>query len=259
MTNIISITIAVIAVLVSFFFWYRQRGSEKLKQEFIAVVTHKFRTPMTGIRWAINMLRNDVNLQQKDDLIKEIERANERLVEIVDLLTGFSTFENKAQYSYQFISLPNLIQTTLPKYSQMIRDKKMHFDIDISSDAPAVYIDKSRIQFVLDTLLENALRYTPPNGYIGIKLIRQGQTVILSISDTGMGLSPAEMKKMFKKFWRGDYAKTIDPDGMGLGLHTTKAIVEHHGGRIWVQSKGRDQGATFYVQLKISGYGFKFR
>lgn len=259
MINIISIALAIVAILLFFLSQRHQRESERLKQEFIAVVTHKFRTPMTGIRWAINMLRHDVSLQQKDDLIKEIERANERLVEIIDLLTGFSTLENKAQYSYQFISLPNLFETTLPKYSQIIRDKKMHFDIDVNGDVPAVYIDKSRIQFVIDTLLENALKYTPPNGHIGIKLVRQDQTVILSVSDTGVGLSPVEMSRLFNKFWRSDYAKTIDPEGMGLGLYAVKTIVEHHGGRVWAESKGRDQGTTFYVQLKISGYGFKIR
>jgi len=247
------------AVLITLWFWRRARQNEKLKEEFITTVTHKFRTPMTGIKWAVEMLHNDVTFQKKEDLLKEIEKATERIREIVDLLTGFATLDAPGERQYELTSLHTLIEKTLERYAQPIREKKIAFNTNLSGAVPSLMLDKTKIQFVLDVLLENALQYTPPGGLVGIGLARNKQNIRLSVSDNGLGIKSSDLGFIFKRFWRSDAAKQLDTEGMGLGLYTARRIIERLGGRMWVESPGLNLGSTFFVELPITGYDFKFK
>jgi two-component system sensor histidine kinase VicK len=244
---------------VTFFFKRREKAADQLKQEFITVVTHKFRTPLTGIKWAVGSLHDNVSFQNKEDLLKEIERATQRIVEIIDLLTEFATYDAKGQNAYEFVPARQLVEAALDKQAEAIRTKQITFNIQVSDDVPALFVDKSRIQFALDVLVENAVKYTPAGGIISISAVRDKQFVVLSLTDTGIGLTKEELSYVGESFWRGAEAKTADPNGMGLGVSTARSIVRRHGGELWAESPGRGQGATFHLRLKIEGYNFKFK
>lgn len=224
--------------------------NNRLKYEFVSVVTHKFRTPLTGIKWAIATLRKDITLEQKEDLFKEIERETQRLVEIVDLVVNFVKFDEKLEYAYEAVSLREMVDGALQRYAKQIREKNIHFRVEPAQSLPLIIIDKRKIQFVIDMLFDNAIRYTPPRGKISVLFVQKNRSIILSISDTGIGIEPSDLKRIFTRFFRGADAKKIDTEGMGLGLNTAKIVIEKHGGKIWVESKGKNQGSTFFVELK---------
>jgi len=249
----------VVIVALLWIFRRREQESERLKQEFVTVVTHKFRTPMTGIKWAMEMLHNNVTFQQKEDYLKEMDRAAERLREIIDLLTGFASVNNDSRRAYSFVSPRQLTEESLAKHGPLIRDKQLALETEIESDVPSLLTDKNKLQFVLDVLLDNAIKYTPAGGQIKVGLRREGNFVVLTVGDTGMGFSPSDRRRIFQRFWRGENAKLADPEGMGLGLFTARAIVRRLGGEMRAESPGLSQGAHFSAQIPITGYGFKFK
>ena len=239
-------------VLVTFYgYWREQAESDRARDEFISVITHKFRTPLTGVKWAIEMLRTNLTEQQKQDVLRQMEDSNERLMEIVDLTVGFAKFDKHLEYAYEAGSLREFVDFSLQKYSDKVRAKNINFTLNSDSALPLVIIDKRKIQFVIDMLIDNAIKYTPAGGVITISFEQKGSYLILSIHDTGIGISWADKRNVFKKFYRSHNAKITDTEGMGLGLYAAKSIIDKHRGRIWFDSKGVGKGTTFHIALRI--------
>jgi signal transduction histidine kinase len=241
----------IVVLIIMLTFWFRESADEKLRYEFFTIVTHKFNTPLTGLRWAIQMLHKELTFQEKEDLLKQMEGANERLMEIVSLLVGFVKFDRRLEYAYEAASVREMIDESLQKYGGQIRQKNISFEINSSQAIPTIIIDKRKIQFVIDMLLDNAVKYTPSGGKIKVEVIQQRKSILLSVADTGIGIKMLDMRKLFKRFYRSEDAKKVDTEGMGLGLYTIKRIVEHHNGRIWAKSGGKGKGSTFYLELKM--------
>jgi len=222
-----------------------------MREEFVSVITHKFRTPLTGVKWAIEMLHNNISEQQKQDILAHMENSNQRLMEIVDLLVGFAKFNKYLEYAYEATSMREIVDISLQKYGDQIRAKNVNFQIKAEPSLPLVVTDKRKIQFVIDMLIDNAIKYTPSGGVITITFSRDKKYILLSVSDTGIGVKWADRRYVFKKFYRGDDARVVDTEGMGLGLYVAKSIVVRHRGRIWFDSKGAGKGTTFYLALRI--------
>ncbi|OHA46472.1 MAG: hypothetical protein A2541_01975 [Candidatus Taylorbacteria bacterium RIFOXYD2_FULL_36_9] len=240
-----------IIILIVLAFIYREVENNKVQNQFIAIVTHKFRTPLTGIRWSIDMLQKDLTLLEKKDLLMEMQKANERLMEIVDLLIGFAKFDKKLEYAFSAVSLRELTDISLNKYSVMIRNKDIKLSLSSDRELPLVIIDKAKIQFVIDMLIDNALKYTPKGGSVAVSFEINNKSVILKVKDTGIGIGFFDGQKIFHHFFRAKNAKLMDTDGLGLGLYTARKIVNHHKGKIWAESEGLNKGSTFSIRLPI--------
>jgi len=244
------VSILIILVITSIFSSWATEN-DRLKYEFITVVTHKFRTPITGIKWAIAALRKDITLQEKEDLLRKMEGTNERLMEIVDLLVGSVKFDKKLEYTYEAASLREMIDVSLQKYSEHIRRKDIIFKIDSGQSLPLIIIDKRKIQFAVDMLIDNAIKYTPSDGTITVSLKQEDDHIILGVHDSGIGINAIDIRRIFKRFFRTTEARALDNEGMGLGLYTVKKIIEKHNGKIWVESEGKGKGSNFFIQLKV--------
>ena len=244
--EILSILLALIVFVI---FILKDNESDVFKSEVMAVITHKFRTPLSGIKWAVSSLQKDITFTEKESLLREINIANDKLIEIVNLLVGLNKYDKKQDYVYVAVAIREMIQNSLNKYADKIKEKKVYFNIEPSSDLPMIIIDKVIFQFVIDSLFDNAIKYTPENGKINVSFKSDYSSLTLVVSDTGMGISFWEMRRLFKMFNRGERAKTIDTEGLGLSLYAAKTIVEKHGGKIWAESKGKDKGATFFVRI----------
>jgi signal transduction histidine kinase len=243
-------TALILTIILAFVF--REVENNRVQNQFITIVTHKFRTPLTGIRWTIDMLQKDLTLLEKKDLLMEMQKANERLMEIVDLLVGFAKFDKRLEYAFESISLREIIDISLNKYSAMIRNKNIKFSIDSDKELPLVIIDKAKIQFVVDMLIDNAIKYTPKEGLITASFELGNKFITLKVIDTGIGFGFLDGRRIFKHFFRAKGARIMDTEGLGLGLYTARMIVNHHHGKLWAESKGVNQGATFCLQLPIS-------
>jgi signal transduction histidine kinase len=247
---ILVISVVIVAVIF-YFIWRNEVESEASRDEFVSVITHKFRTPLTGVKWAIEALRNNNTEQQKQDILAHMENSNQRLMEIVDLMVGFAQFDKHLDYAYEATSLREIVDTSLQKYGDQIRMKNINFQINSLSSMPLVIIDKRKIQFVVDMLIDNAIKYTPAGGLITIGFSQNKKKLTLSIHDTGIGINWLDRGNVFKKYYRSRDAKLSHTEGMGLGLYTAKTIVEKHHGRIWFDSKGTGKGTTFSISLRI--------
>jgi two-component system sensor histidine kinase VicK len=245
---VISVALMIFIVLI---FIFRERESNKIRNEFITIVTHKFRTPLTGIRWTIDMLQKDIALLEKKDLLMEMQKANDRLMEIVDLLVGFAKFDRKLDYAYEAVSLREIVDFSLNKYSAALRSKEIKLSLDSGRELPMVIIDKAKIQFVVDMLIDNAIKYTPKGGSVMASFETDENSITVKITDTGIGFGYFDGLRIFKHFFRSQDAKLMDTEGLGLGLYTARMIVDHHKGRLWAESKGKDKGSTFFLKLPI--------
>lgn len=247
----INILFVLLVLILSLYFFVRERENRKNQSEFITIVTHKFRTPLTGIRWTIDMLQKDLTLLEKKDLLSEMQKANQRLMEIVDLLVGFAKFDKRLEYAFESVSLAEIVDTSLSKYSAAIKIKEIKFSIGSYTGLPLVIIDKAKIQFVVDMLIDNAIKYTPKGGTITAAYAMDDKSITLKITDTGIGFGFFDGRKIFKHFFRAKTAQLMDTEGLGLGLYTARKIVLNHHGKLWGESTGINQGSTFSIQLPI--------
>ncbi len=249
--SVIPLISLALVFLIILSFILREIENNKIQSRFMAIVTHKFKTPLVGIRWATEMLQKDLTLIEKGNLLNEMHKANDRLMEIVDLLIGFAKFDKHVEYVFQEVSLLEIIENSYNKYSVAIQNKGINFSILSAKELAPVIIDKNKIQFVVDMLVDNAIKYTPKKGSITVSFEESDKALALKIKDTGIGLNFLDSHRLFGHFFRAQNAKLMDAEGLGLGLYTAKKIVSHHKGKLWAESAGINKGSTFFLRLPI--------
>lgn len=232
----------------------RERGIVQSKSEFITIVAHQLRTPLTAIRWSFENLSKSLSEKPEfKEIISNGLSLSQRMLKIVnDLLDAAKIEEGKFGYKFQDIELTEFINQILSR-AKPIADE---YGIKISFKAPSkkykVRIDPERLGIAFSNILDNAIRYNTKDGSVIIQLeeVRDKEFIKINITDTGVGIPPKELGQLFKKFYRGSNATKIEPNGSGLGLYITKNIMKRHGGDISVESNlGR--GSRFWFTLPL--------
>ena len=243
----------VFVVFVSWIIWRQIREADILKYEFINNISHKFRTPLTHIRWLAEDLRDISTEEERAKAVEQIQFASMRLFELTNVVIDASQTTNDL-YLYHFtnVKVEDLIKEIDGTHKDQTQHKKLNVHIDIGPDVPQIKADKTRLQFALQILYENALIYTPVDGKVEIKVRQIGGEVIISIRDTGIGITEEDLPHVFSKFYRSQNARHADTEGMGIGLFMAKNIIEKHNGRIWAESYGENLGSVFSVALPIN-------
>jgi len=250
---VVPIITSVISVFIGVFVWEKIKEVDILKYEFINNVTHKFRAPLTHIRWLAEDLRDTTSAaEDRDKAIKEIQYATMRLFELTNILID-SAQTDSVEYLYRFTegSVADMVREIYQSHLPEIRTKKQTVTLSIPEDLPNVKIDARRLSFAVQILFENALAYTPAGGTIIVSLRRDAKNVVYSIKDSGIGIPKEDLQFLFSKFYRAHNARLADTEGMGIGLFMSKNIIEKHGGRIWAESEGAGKGSTFYFTLPL--------
>jgi signal transduction histidine kinase len=241
---------AVVAVAVSFVVWRQLREGDVLKYGFVTTVTHKFRTPLTQIKWATEALSSSKLLPEDKAQIKYIQTANTKLVELIDVLTVASESESVArEYALTDTNLSQLVSEVIATSHDRAESK--HIEV-IGKMRPGIHVlaDASKIKFVVQTLIDNALVYTPEKGIVTVTLESVGNEARFSVRDTGIGMERDELARVFGKFYRTPSAQEADTEGMGIGLFVSREVIVRHGGKIWVESAGLGKGSVFTFSLK---------
>lgn len=228
------------------------RELDAMRTEFLANVSHELRTPLAVIKGSANsLLQPDVifDEQTRHDFLTSIDRDADTLTRLVDDLLIMSRLEAEAlevkKKPHQLIEVIDAIKDRLENLAA-----RHHLYIQIPDEIPPVSIDDSRIGEVLTNLVENAVKFSDDNTRITIEAQYDGQEVIVSVTDEGIGI-PAELhQKIFERFFQGEGRKTGRRKGTGLGLAICKGIVEAHGGSIWVESEA-GKGARFGFTLPV--------
>ncbi len=244
---------SVVSVGIGAFVWQKIREVDVLKYEFINNVTHKFRTPLTHIRWLSEDLRKSVTQDERDKAVEQIQYSSMRLFELTNILIDVAHDDNN-DYLYRFTKgdLGLVISNMFKNHKVQITEKKLTMTVDIAPELPQVVFDERRLSFAIQILFENSLIYTPKGGTIKMRLTRDGNNLLFNIEDNGIGIPTEELPFLFSKFYRAQNARRTDTEGMGIGLFMSKSIIEKHNGKVWAESAGVNKGSKFFFTLPIT-------
>lgn len=228
----------------------RFREAEEVKSTFISVISHELKTPVALIKgYASTLLRKDAhwNKETLDESLAVIEEESDRLDDLINNLLDASRLQAGAlTLDMDFVALDKLAASLVEKFRTQ---SDVHLlTVDFPPDFPTVPGDVERLRQVLTNLLNNAIKYSPRGGTIRVSGESQPNQVVISVRDDGIGLDPDDKERIFDRFTRVDNALSRRTQGAGLGLFLARAIVEAHGGRIWVDSQP-SQGAVFHFSL----------
>jgi two-component system, OmpR family, sensor histidine kinase BaeS len=222
---------------------------EDMRQKLIGDVAHELRTPLTVIKGSLEGLMDGV-LPPDSSTYERIYRQVDRLDRLVNELQELNRIEEGVLELHigavdLQVFLINLIQTMQVNFST----KNVALNLDLPDGPLMALADQDRLDQVMFNLLNNALRSTPGGGRVLVKGERLAGAVRISVEDTGVGIAPEHLEKVFARFYRVDDARSRQAGGSGIGLTVAKKLVEAMGGRIWAESAGRNQGAAFRFTL----------
>jgi PAS domain S-box-containing protein len=230
----------------------RLKELDKLKSDFVSNVSHELRTPLTAIKGSLdNMLdglTGDLNEKQSRYLVR-IKSNADRLARLINDLLDLSRIEAGIKLKRTNLSLPTIAREVVESLGSVAAEKLISFEIECADINLTAWADPDRIAEVLTNLLGNAIKFTPTGGNVIVSLARSGDNwVKVSIADTGPGITSEEASRIFDKFYQVSNPEQRKAMGTGLGLSIAKALVEMHGGKIWLESEA-GKGSIFSFTL----------
>jgi len=227
---------------------------ELMRRRLIADVSHELRTPLTAIKGSMEGLIDGV-LPANEETFEQIHAEADRLNRLVDDLQELSRVEAHAyELNLQPLDIASLVSMVAKRLSPQIEAKGILLGFELVPNLPQVLADPDRAIQILTNFTANAAQYTPEGGRITISAEPSNDEVRISVQDTGIGIPKEHLPHIFDRFYRVDKSRSRRAGGgSGIGLTIARALVEAHGGRIWVESGGEGQGSTFTFTLKKAG------
>lgn len=237
-----------------------QKRIDEERKQFVSNVSHELRTPLTSLRSYIEALSDgawkDPELAPR--FLEVTQGETDRMIRMVQDLLHLSRIDSgKSDLELEIIDVKELFEHVLRRFDMLVNsneyDQKIYsIKSQIMIDSQFIEADSDRFIQVLDNLLNNAIKYSPDGGIITgkLRLNGQGDRVILSIADEGMGIPKSDLQKVFSRFYRVDRARSRAMGGSGLGLAISKEVIEQHSGKIWARSV-EQVGTTFYISMPI--------
>ena len=227
------------------------RRLERVRRDFVANVSHEFKTPLTAIQGFAETLLSGAlddraNRRRFVEIIREHAR---RLARLTDDLLKLSRIEaGRLELEIRPSRVEALVNGCIETTRLKAEAKGIQIHVDLNGNALMVRGDGAQLSEVLQNLLDNAVQYTPSGGKIEVQARSNGQGVVFTVSDTGIGIPESDLERIFERFYRVDAARSREAGGTGLGLAIARHIVEAHGGRIWVES-AIGQGSRFHFSI----------
>jgi two-component system sensor histidine kinase BaeS len=229
--------------------------TEQRRREFITDVSHELRTPLSTLQGYMEGLMDGV-VEPSEETWALLYAEAERMRRLVDDLGRLSRAEVGRLDLHVIPASPNelvgrAVEGMLPLYAE----KGVRLESAVAAVTPLVLADIDRAVQVLTNLLGNALRHTPGGGRVGVEVEARGDDVLFRVSDTGVGIAPEHLPRVFERFYRVEKSRSREGGGSGLGLAISRALIEAMGGRIWAESEGPDKGTTFAFTLPAARGG----
>jgi len=225
----------------------------RVKSDFISTAAHQLRTPLTGIRWALEALEREGLSQEQQVLVKSAVDKSHDLVAIVGTLLDISSIESgKYKYTFAPVDMTQLVSEVTGDFTPLATQRKVSLNYAPSREQlPPVKADRDRIKWILNNLIENAIRYTPDGGSITVSTNRAAKQVQVRVRDTGIGIPETERGNIFERFFRAGNAITKENQGNGLGLYIARTIATDHGGDLDFVANTEGPGTTFILSFPI--------
>ncbi len=230
------------------------KEEDETKSYFISTASHELRTPLTVINSYLEMFEDgmlgELNENQCDKIAVMSSQTDHMIRLVEDMLDTSRLESRKFKIQRQLLELEEIARSAIDEMSRLADLKEHSIKIKVCKKLPKIMCDEQRIRQVFSNLLTNAVKYTPNKGRIEVELKEEKRHILVSISDTGIGIPEEEYEKIFEKFYTvGGKSLTRESERMGLGLSIAKGLVEAHRGKIWVKSEGEGKGSTFYFTL----------
>jgi two-component system, OmpR family, phosphate regulon sensor histidine kinase PhoR len=230
------------------------RRLERVRQDFVANVSHEFRTPLTAIQgFAETLLAGAIddpaNRRRFVEIIREHSMRLARLTE--DLLKLSRIEAGQLKLDFRPVSVAQLIESCVETAQLKAVPRQLALHVSLPERLPSARGDSNTLQEVLQNLLDNALQYTPAGGKIDVSASCSDGHVVVTVADTGIGIPQAEQERIFERFYRVDAARSREAGGTGLGLSIARHIMEAHGGRLWVES-AVGEGSRFHFSIPVT-------
>jgi signal transduction histidine kinase len=234
----------------------RLKDLDSQKNEFVSMASHQLRGPLTAVKgYASMILEGDFGdlLPTVKEAIEKIYKSTQDLVVVVgDYLDVSRIEQGRMQYDFSTFDLKELVQTVVNELKPNIEKANLSIQFDATPGfLYTVNADKGKIKQVIGNIIDNSVKYTPKGG-IHVWLVPKKDKLLISISDTGVGIHPDVMPKLFAKFTRAPDASKTNILGTGLGLYVAKKMIEAHDGRVWAESAGPGKGSTFFIELDLA-------
>jgi signal transduction histidine kinase len=228
------------------------READRMKDEFVALVSHDLRTPLTSIIGYLELALENEDLPQTERRYLEVvERNSERLMHLVNDLLFVARLEaGEMDIHLDELDLATVVRQAVEEAGPRARAKEIALETETDS-APTVSADRGRMFQLLDNLVGNAIKFTPAGGKVEVRLSRRGDFARLEVEDSGIGIAPDDQRRLFERFFRAANTRGDQASGTGLGLYIARAIVEAHGGSIDVSST-LGAGTCFCVELPLA-------
>jgi signal transduction histidine kinase len=223
---------------------------ERLKSDFVAMVSHEIRTPITAIQGILGLLRDDAP-DEREELLEIAEINARRLLSIVTDILDFSKLEaSKLPMSFASTDVGDVIDAVVRSMKRLASELGIRLRTNVSEELPHVLADRLRVEQVLTNLISNAVKFSSAGDVVSIGAEREGEAVRIAVEDRGCGIDAKDIPRLFTKLTQLDMGNARSVGGTGLGLVISRAIVEAHGGEIFVSSQ-KGQGSVFEFLLPI--------
>jgi len=231
----------------------KEMALARLKSDFVSNVSHELRTPLALIRLYAETLElgRITTKEKKQEYYRIIRKESERLTALINNILDFSRIEaGHKEYEFRQTDIADLVRNTLDSYRYQIEQQGFAFEESIAPDLPPVRVDREAIARALVNLVNNALKYSADEKFLGVKLYRGNGAVKLEVVDHGIGITRREQSKIFEKFYRTEDPLVHNTKGSGLGLSLVRHITQAHGGEIAVESTP-GKGSKFTLSLPL--------
>ena len=225
---------------------------DTMKSDFVATVSHDLRSPLTLMRGYATMLEmvGEINEQQKG-YVRKIIIGVENMSRLVNNLLDLGRIEVGVGLQVENVYVLDILERVTSALQLQATQKNISLNVELPKDMPnVIQADQALLHQAVYNLVENALKYTPEGGSVTINANTMDNSLLFSIADTGIGISPDDLPRLFEKFYRGSQREARVQHGTGLGLAIVRSIAERHGGKIWVDSK-LGKGSMFYLQIPL--------
>ncbi len=232
----------------------KEMALARLKSDFVSNVSHELRTPLALIRLYAETLElgRITTREKKQQYYRIIRKESERLTALINNILDFSRIEaGRKEYEFRETDIAELVRNTLDSYRYQIEQQGFEFEESIDSNLPAVPVDREAIARALVNLVNNALKYSTDEKFLGVKLYRENGVLKLEVLDHGIGIARRDQSKIFEKFYRTGDPLVHNTKGSGLGLSLVRHITQAHGGEIAVESTP-GKGSKFTLSLPVA-------
>jgi PAS domain S-box-containing protein len=227
-----------------------RKRAERMKSDFVSFVTHQLRTPLSGVKWMLELATETTdNPEEMLSFVRDARVSTDRLIRLVNDLLDTSRLERgRLEVVRQYVDVAGLTRNVVQELTPLLIEKEEQLTVEADDPLPQPWVDAQLLRQAIMNLISNAMKYTPSKGAIKIHITRENDWLRWEIRDSGIGIPKVDLNKLFQKFYRAGNAVAVETEGTGLGLYLVHLIVDRFGGKVWCESE-EGKGSTFTFTL----------